>query len=398
MYDTKRELTYNDSVIQVFGLALVTSASIFMRSVLANNLVITAFFVICLILYVLKVLMVMRLDKNNFFKMTLWLFIYLGAFALNYRFFPDMRSYYTEYLSKIIINIVLCIPVAVLLSGVDDFDKAIRILRPYAYIGITMMVLVSSLIMVDEQYQSYGIHLMTFWILIVLNWKDNRKRIDLYCAIVTSVFFLFGGRQTLVTFCLIIIWTILRNKTMDKRSRHLRSSMLILATLLFMTQWQYIVDIFKSIMQVLNINSRNVDAILNGEVFDASNRSSIYTYCLEIIKDKGMGVSGFFADRYYLRQYRYNIGYAHNFIYEILIDFGMLLGSVFIVGLFYLLVRGIMQGSRSKRNLVIAMCIITMVRLIVSSSILIDKNFIFLLGFLFNYSTNKNTQNVIQIY
>ena len=144
---------------------------------------------------------------------------------------------------------------------------------------------------------------------------------------------------------------------------------------------------FELLFDRLGVDLRIINKLLSGEFFDFSNRTYIYELSGEIIKENGIKISGFFADRYYLRNYaEYHdwIAYAHNLILESLIDFGWILGSAMIIALTVLLIRCALRSSQEKKIVLLIISVLVLFRLFVSSSFMIEGLFYTLLGILFS--------------
>jgi len=136
----------------------------------------------------------------------------------------------------------------------------------------------------------------------------------------------------------------------------------------------------------LGIDTRVVKMFQEGELFSFSNREVIYETAYEIISCNGTKVSGFFADRYYLRNfsmYSRWIEYPHNIFLEILLDFGIVVGTVLIAILLLRIVQSIIKSHDEKKIVVLMLVFLVMGRLFVSSSYMIEGLFYTMIYFIF---------------
>lgn len=149
-----------------------------------------------------------------------------------------------------------------------------------------------------------------------------------------------------------------------------------------------------SVMDSFGLHMEALDRIASGKLFDTSTRNIYYVYSADIIHTNGSKVSGLLSDRYYLRnygQYTSWMVYPHNIILELLIDFGTVLGTILSSLLLIKVIRNMFfAGNEDRKRICILICILTMVRLFVSSSFIIEGNFYIMLGFLFGVKKLAN--------
>ena len=125
------------------------------------------------------------------------------------------------------------------------------------------------------------------------------------------------------------------------------------------------------ILSKLGINSRSINAMINGIISNDNGRDLIKYKAYSLISEGGAFGFGFCSSRYY-----YFGSYPHNIFLEILIDMGYIGGSIFII----LLVIGVIKFFVYVQNYKWRYAFITLFscalgKLLVSASLWSDTNF-----------------------
>jgi len=395
-----RETDDSKEILRLFALVLTVEIIFFVKRSMDNLFGTILLVAVCVVYYFVMLKIVAR-NPQFILSVLKGILFYICVFGINYLLFANLRSHYVDNLNPLLLNLVIYVPCAVLLSRVNCFDELIPMLKPYAYFGLASLfftLVTSTQLQISDEvsYQGFGLRVVICSTILFLNWLKTRNSIEFVIFLVSSVMILFGGRQTLLTFFAIVIFFFSKEMLLNKRTSTAEKASRIVALValaaVFFVFGQTIVQMSASVMKSMGINSRNIDKLVSGEVLDGSNRDFIYDHSISLIKENGISVSGFFSDRQQLRYYRSNIAYAHNIFYEILLDFGLLLGVLISAYFIFVLVRGLLKGSSTKRDVVLWWTLIVMIRLWVSSSFLVDCNIILLLGLLFNKQTEAASE------
>jgi len=162
--------------------------------------------------------------------------------------------------------------------------------------------------------------------------------------LICSIFLLlsFGSRGAIVSF---LIFSSVRIFLFLKTIKSARKTHLILAVIIFLTL-AILVYLFQNsilefliyIMKMLNFSTRALESLYFGEIFQDSVRSRLIGYSTELIKEYPFGIGGIFADRIILSEKFLGIVnltsaqglYPHNIFLELLLQYGVFLGSIFI--------------------------------------------------------------------
>ena len=315
--------------------------------------------------------------------------LFLGIIYVNSILFPMTSQYYEECAMFFRQILIVFIPCGVLLAQVYDFSNAFQLLSKYALFGsIVMIVSLAFGYMNYWDYQYWGVQLSPFILILFANYMKKKRGIDLLFFLVDGVLILLGGRQSFIVVVMAgLILYIFDNRKKSVRMVAISVTAVIGGILLISSLYTYIFQGLNGLMNALGLHMETLERIADGKLFDTSTRDIIYEYSFLTILSNGAKVSGLLADRYYLRnfgQYTSWILYPHNIYLELLIDFGTVIGTVISILLTISVVRNMfIKGTEQRKRVGIVLCMLTMVRLLVSSSFVIEGNFYIMLGFLF---------------
>lgn len=135
----------------------------------------------------------------------------------------------------------------------------------------------------------------------------------------------------------------------------------------------------------------SLEKILNYQDF-SNGRSDIWNLLIQQITDHPILGNGIFADR------QENMAYAHNMITEMLFDYGIFLGSIWVVWIciktFRTIIVAIVSGNDCYLSIVLIVIIGAFGKLMLSSSYLIDPLFYFAIGLLCNCYMTRGSKFV----
>lgn len=198
---------------------------------------------------------------------------------------------------------------------------------------------------------------------------------------------LYGSRGSLVTLFIlfiIFIWLKMHNK-----------KLLIFGCiiLIFMTVFgPMIISNIITKMISFGIDSRTIEKLLNGNLFKSNDRMMIYEYLMTIIFKNPIFGTGICGDRYVLplRFSGTDATYAHNLFIELMVDYGLIFGSLLIIILFYLIIKFLFKESNiDKKAFFYVFFIVGFIQLMISRSWITESNFFIFFAILLTYSTNK---------
>lgn len=330
-----------------------------------------------------------KMKLSLFIKIVFWDLAFSFILYINKVLFPDTAQYYAEYMMFFRQIVLVFIPCGVLVSQIFDFSEAFIILRKYAWYGsLIMMVSFCCGYLNYWGYQYWGVQLSPFILILFANYSNNKRFGDLFLLLIDALLILLGGRQSFV----VVVLACFALYIYDNRKKSIRmfivSSLIVLVGLIFISgSYTLFFRWLNSVMDSFGLHMEALDRIASGKLFDTSTRNIYYVYSADIIHTNGSKVSGLLSDRYYLRnygQYTSWMVYPHNIILELLIDFGTVLGTLISVLLLVSVIRNMFfLGDKYRKRMGIIICVLTMVRLFVSNSFIIEGDFYIMLGFLF---------------
>ncbi len=171
----------------------------------------------------------------------------------------------------------------------------------------------------------------------------NKKYIDLGIFIVSVVMILLqGSRGALLCIVLAIAlieiykWKALKHVSSKKYYAVLIT--LTITIIALVLGWSVINRIMIKALSALHINSRSINMLLEGSLADENGRDRIRAVSINMIRDGGVFGYGFYGDRFVIGQ-RWSYGYPHNLLLEVLIQFGVPLGSIILIIFVWSIVR-----------------------------------------------------------
>lgn len=350
-----------------------------------NSTLGTIFYLAIVLLCTFSVLL-NNIDEKLVKKTIKWILLYVLFIVTMYLLFPINRKYFKEYSNDLILNIVVGCVGAAIISELRFPELLYKELLPHLRV---LSLLLPLIYLLGASYYYTGMewgsrmYPIALWYYLCIKGLKEHTQFDKLIVLLAVAFSLLGGRQSLIFLVFGILAVFFLSGKLDRNKIFI--IMLLLFGLMFtVVFYNDLLQLLKFALDRLNINSRSLSMLSNQSLLDISNRKSIYYRCKEIIGQNGMSVSGMFADRYYLRQYRSNIAYAHNLFYELLIDFGTLGGSCIIIVGAYKWIRGSIKTYKANRSFFIVLSIIGIARCFVSSSVFIEVGVLFFIGLLMN--------------
>ena len=382
---------FNLQAFDVLSLAMLFGPLTYGVKAFVSNIGLTSFAEISsMVIYLLWIVLFIRFLWNNKFmlrKLIVAEFLYLLIIKLNIHFFPETGEYFEEYSMFIRQIIVVYIPSLVVAFSIYDFNSGVEAFRKTGIIGILFMVFCYFTGFIDVwDYQYYGVFLCPFVLINYTNYLKNNKLIDLIFTLIGSFFIMMGGRQSLVGIAIgaIVMYYTKIHRTLDLRKMIISIIGLLCASILLMLVSPFLIKLIIFICHSFGIESRNVEMLESSEVFDTSTRDQIYEYSIDFIVRNGTSINGLLADQVYFSSFASWVAYPHNIFLELMIDFGFFWGGILSITIIYLYAKRLLFGSYEKRLFIGMFCTIVLVRLLVSSSFIIEGLFYTIIGLLLN--------------
>lgn len=315
------------------------------------------------------------------------------AYMWNFLFFSQNIVYLNDYFVNLL---MICIPSFLYVYSLKDISVFKSIMIKSSYI---VFITSGSLgIMVFLGNASIGMYSMTLSYYLLLpaivfyNEYFNRNNIfNLLLSLVT--FFLIialGARGPLLSlFSFMVLKFIYNNK--KKKYLYYISRLLIISGVFFVgIFFKDIIQRVYDVLLILGIDSRTLYLLLQKNIH-MSGREVIYSTLFHHIKLNPILGYGLTGDIFLLEGY----GFAHNFFLEIIINFGVIIGSVIICLIFFLFYKALRSKIYLNVELAIIFFSLGWVHLFVSSSYLVDFKFWIFIGLILNMYRRSNSKEAI---
>lgn len=283
---------------------------------------------------------------------------------------------------------------------VAKYETVIKALKASAYVILVCNCLEPFTRYVtggENGYMVFGMRVLTSAILLGYFYFEERKLIHL-CAFIVAValILLFGNRSALMiaTLSLVIQYVFFEKK--NKRALHL-IQIIVAGVLILLLVSSNVLNLVIAEMDKMGVSSRTLKILLSGSeaITDNTGRSIIWENCRVAIAKKpwtGYGIGGernlFLLGSKYIS--RLGGVYAHNFIYEILLDFGVIIGSSVLLFLAWKTFHIVFSKKRVPvRRLFIVMILSIVIKLSFSGSVWNDMDAYVCLGIAMNFYRNE---------
>ncbi|SDJ24620.1 O-antigen ligase [Lachnospiraceae bacterium G41] len=240
----------------------------------------------------------------------------------------------------------------------------------------------------EDGYMVYGMRLLLPTVLLGYYYLQERKKMYFFLMIISMILILlYGNRSALIisVFCFLLQLLLF----IESKRRLIRIAEIILilgaGLLLFYVDALNVLVIF---LESIGVSSRTMSLFNSGFDMAINNngRLTIWGNCIQAISQKpwfGYGIGGERNLSLLGSNYVSRMGgvYAHNFVFEILLDFGIIFGSI-ILGI--IILKSLKICIRKKHNemtiMFTVLIISTALKLTFSSSIWSDLDVFICLG------------------
>lgn len=331
--------------------------------------------------------------KKTILAIAIYMLLLLTMYALN----VNTQLYYESNFSYILDTAVIGIAGATFVARVLDWEYLFKKMLPYLRaVTIILCIVYVAGGRTFFGYMEWGQRITPNTLLYFGYIKKNKvkKPIDYFLFIVSLVLSLLGGRQSFVIVIGIIIITELYYALRKRTVKHIVAlsifAFVVVAISLF---YDSIIIWLAQVLPRIGIRSRSLTMLAQNQLFDAYNRTAVYEMDLEIIETLGPRVSGLFTDRYMLTLMGSRVKFAHSFIYEILIDFGTILGSVILLAFLIKSIKIFLKSSFDNKIVFFVLFGVCVGRYFVSGSIFLENTFWLYIGLLFNKGIQIPSKN-----
>lgn len=176
---------------------------------------------------------------------------------------------------------------------------------------------------------SFGYDVLPFALTFTYSALKNKKLIDIVSAIICMVLILAGGSRGPIICIGIFAGLYITKVFQQSRKKFFYLLLVVVLTVTLLMTYEYILVGIGLIIERLGLSSRFITKLLSGEITEDSGRSRLWNMAIEMIKTNPLGY-GALGSRHVIVPYII-AGYPHNVILEILIDYGVFIGSIIII-------------------------------------------------------------------
>ena len=293
--------------------------------------------------------------------------ITLTVLLIQYIIFPLNSEYIILHASRFLLPIVIPTTLAVFAIKKIAILRRVLLVVSWGTLILAVVYVVSFLngIFVIDTYNmgfSYGLLLPT----LVL-YTHKKKYSLMGAAFLFLLIISIGSRGAAIVIVFYILYDIIFNN--PKYFFPLFGVGIL--SLLFITQ-------ISQYLSGIGIHSRTLSLFEHGAITQDSGRGEIYQKAIHFISESPILGHGLYFDRVFL-----NGAYCHNLFLEAFLNWGLPLGVIFFLILFYKSARVYMSSLIVDKNLLVILFFSSVIPLMVSGSYLDDYTFALFLGFLF---------------
>lgn len=337
-------------------------------------------------LYGIIITILNPIKKKNF----LWLGLIYLTYILLYLFsYPLAKHYFLSFGMWIIY--IYYIPLSVfLIARIDAWDNLFTE-KKYLLLsdGIILISLFTKIFLNDQtEYMDYSYALLPIWGIVVvaaIYFNNNFQKIMLPIIFIQEL--VYGCRGALVSIVLVIIIIYLKLNYFGNCNRKtfllkIFKACIVIGVVILGSK--IAIDYF------LQLDLAETSYILRrinmGLISESDARDVITQMCLDEIKRMGLNINGLFFDRLFLPSGMY----SHNFILEILLSLGWIIGGLFIVWIIWNII--IQYIRQCEKNKVILICFTgtLFIRYFISGSIFSEGKFILFMAIVFSFKNVKS--------
>lgn len=336
------------------------------------------FLVIALLIFAFRSI---RIYPQNLILLIMLIFSYLLSYFLK----PENEIYLTENIDNVFISAV---PMFFLMQSLDMenmiWKKSVKEWLYYLSILITItssmymfyLLNIRGIVNYDNGNMAY-IVLMSALVVLTKAFLNP----DVISIVVSGFGFImilsYGARGP----CLCFLAYIFLHICFNTKKRILWIILCAVAIIIaYRIGWiDMLLDSLQNFVAKMGLSTRVFDFLYydSGQWESDADRMRIYGIIRSAIEERPLLGHGILGDRAIIG------GWSHNFIYELWIDFGIVIGTLVLIGFAIHIIRGLLATKRNSyaRGMILLLISGTVVMFFFSGSLWVSKYFFMLLGF-----------------
>lgn len=333
--------------------------------------------------------------KKNYIKLILTYSIAIFIFLLQYIIFPENQQYLNELIFPIF---CMSLPVFIYCSSLQDWSILKQIMKKAsmivcvfgALLGVQIFIGAAS---VGDYSMAFSYYMLLPSIIFIDELLEKFSLKALIIAMISiAIILAIGARGTILCILVFVLLKLMKSNSTFKLSKTRIFFYMVFfgITIVSLINFQRLLLSIYNFFLMLGINSRSLLSFLSNDL-KLSGRDRIYEKMITEISNHpflGIGIAG---DRRVLEG-----TYAHNILLEVLVNFGVVVGSILFITLLICMIRLLFMRDLQIYNMMIIWISLGFVSLFVSGSYLTDVQFWILLGLMMNKfsATRKRKVNL----
>lgn len=278
-----------------------------------------------------------------------------------YLFGTDSLSIQALVLSNVGKFFILFLPPLFLFLLGVRIDESMRLAAPIAATIVVLQFIVFVLTnftrrhLISEDYMSYAYYAFLPLLILGFTWsKYTAARILMVVG--WGLVLVSGSRGAVVSAGIFLIAYLGLRIIGGRQSRKVGAGIAIAVIVISLFNIEMIASFAEQFLSGFGFNSRSLSSLLSGSAafFSGSGREVIYSAAIDKISFTGLGL---FGDRSVVGDINSltfggvsisTDAYVHNWILELLVDFGWFFGAVFVALVFWIYAKGLLAARRSS--------------------------------------------------
>lgn len=193
---------------------------------------------------------------------------------------------------------------------------------------------------------SFGYNVLLFVLVFFYLALETKSAINWIGFLLGFFMVLLGGSRGPILDIGIFIILYIFIKINESKKKRMMMAIAAVGIGVFVIINKYIISTAASVMNQFGFSSRFVTMMLKGDVFDGNGRAIIWEAAVNMIKENPLGY-GAMGSRHVIGNLIF-VGHPHQFFLEVLIDFGVIVGSALIIWMIVSTYRILTQKHNEK--------------------------------------------------
>lgn len=311
-------------------------------------------------------------------KMVLFTLVTGIVICLNL-FIPDNFEF---FLSTILSFLSTCFPLTLFALTLRRWDYLFNYFVKASYVAAifsTITYLTGILSFDDTQYSmGFSYSSVVFFILLLDNFLLSRKILSLIFSLpLVFVIVVYGSRGALA--CILMYLLIHMYRMLFYSKKKLQPSIFISVLILGLLSRKVLLQLLLNITSKFGSYSRTLVTLDSGNFIESDGRRLIYSRVWEAFKQEPFKVRGINAD------YALTGIYSHNFILELLYEFGLIIGLLIVTYIFIISIKIVCaKNFNIKRRIMFVFLSVWFPQLLLSNTIWVSPFFWLFFGLYLN--------------